>query len=423
VTALTTLLDTLESQFRPRDTLTLEPFLGFLKAIGDPHKTLPLTIHLAGTNGKGSTSALLRAILEAAGYRVHAYTSPHLVCMTERLVLAGEEITQSSLTELIEQFWDQAKACDLTWFEVITGVAFHAFASVPADVVLLETGLGGQYDATNVISDPRITVLTPISHDHHRFLGHSLGEIAQAKAGILKSGAVCVSASQPKEVLTVIKERVQQLGIPLSLQGQDWDITTNQDDDVLFQYQNEQHSLPKPNLLGPHQVQNAGTALAVLKAISEIFPVSEAAIKKGLGTVKWPGRLERIGETKDGAKVWYDVAHNPAATQAVQAFFKGRPGKKVLIFALLKSKDLETTLRPFLEGFDQLIFFSPQDPHRYHDPEAAQAIVHKNGGTCLLSPSLLQAFDLIHDASDILIAGSHYFAHELQELSSSLFLK
>ncbi len=331
--------DALEHKFISCNVLTVKPLLNFLNEIGSPHKSLPPTIHVAGTNGKGSTVAMLRAIYEAQGYKVHTITSPHLYCITERLVLASKTVSQETLWTTIKRHEKQAQAHQLSWYELMIGTSLSLCAQVRADVLLLEVGLGGEFDATNVIAAPVLSIITPISLDHSDFLGNNLKDIAQAKAGIIKKDCPVLSALQEPEVEKVLRD-------------------ISHSHNSLFIRASLDKNIPKPNLPGDHQQENASLVIEAIELLKNQLPVTKAALQKGLQNIKWPGRLEKLGKI-GRSRLWFDVAHNPAAAKTVQYFFRSYPGPKTLILALLKSKDARETLKPLIDCFDSLFFFKP----------------------------------------------------------------
>ena len=297
-----------------------------LKALGNPELKLPPVFHVAGTNGKGSTIAFLRAFLEAAGYRCHVYTSPHLVRFNERIRLAGALIGDDMLMALIKEV-EAAGMVDgvelpITNFEITTAIAFLAFSRVPADACLIEVGLGGRYDATNLFARPHATAVTRISRDHRQFFGDVLTDIAGEKAGIFKRGVPAIVAGQPDDG---VRERfireAQTVGAELTLHGRDWEVSPTA---TGFHYRGLKRSfdLPPPALAGRHQFMNAGTALAMIDA-SDSFTVPEAAVQRGLATVEWPGRLQRLTKgplpemLPPGWELWLDGAHNDSGGEAL----------------------------------------------------------------------------------------------------------
>ncbi|MFC7332525.1 bifunctional folylpolyglutamate synthase/dihydrofolate synthase [Rhodocista pekingensis] len=322
-----------------------------LARLGNPERRLPPLVHVAGTNGKGSTVAFLRAMLEAAGARVHVYTSPHLVQFNERIRLAGRLIDDETLAGLLEECERVNGDDPVTFFEITTAAAFRAFAEVPADICLLEVGLGGRLDATNVIERPAVSLLTRISMDHMQFLGGTLAEIAWEKAGILKPGAPAVAGPQADPVvLRVFRERAADLGVPLRSYGEGW---TARPHDGGFRFDSPARSLelPLPGLPGAHQILNAGLALAALEHLP--VAVDDEAAREGMRRVEWPARLQRLrrGPLTDalppGWELWLDGGHNDSAGEvlAVQAAaWADRPLD--LVFGMLGSKQPLDFLRP-----------------------------------------------------------------------------
>ncbi|MCF6197362.1 MAG: bifunctional folylpolyglutamate synthase/dihydrofolate synthase [Emcibacter sp.] len=294
-----------------------------LEKLGHPEDKLPPVIHVAGTNGKGSTVAYLRAILEAANLRVHVYSSPHLVRFAERIRLAGKIIDEGRLLNNLIACEKINGDTPITYFEITTAVALMAFAQSPADILLMEVGLGGRYDATNVIPTPAATIITHIGYDHQHFLGETLGEIAGEKAGILKRDVPAIVSQQSKDVLERIKREALQAHAPLYLGGQDW---TAYEEHGRFVYQDTDGllDLPMPGLIGAHQLENAGAAIAALRQV-EGFALSGEAVAKGLTDVHWPARMQRLksGPLVDvagsNAELWLDGCHNPSGGQAAAA--------------------------------------------------------------------------------------------------------
>ncbi len=330
-----------------------------LGRLGNPERRLPPVVHVAGTNGKGSVIAFLRALLEAAGYSTHAYTSPHLVHFNERIRLAGGAISDEALTALLEECETVNAGETITYFEITTAAGLLAFARAPADVLLLETGLGGRLDATNVVPRPALTVLTPVSVDHQHFLGETLAEIAGEKAGILKPGVVCVSAAQEGAAANVIAGRAAALGAPLVSGGRDWSVRRD-GGRLVFEGGGRVRNLPPPALAGAHQAENAALAVACLDHLQG-FAVPDAALAQGLAAAEWPGRLQRLirGPLVDtlpaGWEVWVDAGHNAAAAAALAAHarhWRSRPLH--LIFGILASKDPVAFLKPLAASTGRL---------------------------------------------------------------------
>jgi dihydrofolate synthase/folylpolyglutamate synthase len=322
-----------------------------LAALGNPHERVPPVVHVAGTKGKGSTVATMRACLEAAGYRVHAYISPHLVRFHERIRLAGSLIEEDALIALLEECERANGGAPITFFEITTAAAFLAFARNPADVLLLEVGMGGRLDTTNVVRRPAVTAIAPVSIDHVAFLGDTLAQIAGEKAGILKPGIIGVIAPQPQEAAAVIAARAAAIGAPLYRAGHEWRCGIA-GAGMRYEGARWRLDLPRPSLLGAHQILNAGTALACLENLRG-FTVPEAALAAGLRNIDWPARLQllRRGPVVEAlphdAELWLDGGHNPAAGEvlgAVAAEWRDRPLD--LVVGMLNTKDAAGFLRP-----------------------------------------------------------------------------
>ncbi|MFT4960724.1 MAG: dihydrofolate synthase/folylpolyglutamate synthase [Paracoccaceae bacterium] len=327
--------------------LTLDRVWRLLTALGDPQNDLPPVIHIAGTNGKGSTQAMIRAGLEGAGKTVHAYTSPHLARFHERIRVAGELISEPDLTAMLDECYAANTGETITYFEITTCAALLAFARTPADFTLLEVGLGGRLDATNIPEKPALTVITPVSIDHQQFLGDTLAKIATEKAGILKRGVTCIVGPQPNEAMEVIEHISARLGAPLLVYGQHWHVGTEHGR-LVYQDETGLLDLPLPVLPGAHQVQNAGIALAALRYLVQ----DEAAYELAMTQTFWPARMQRLktGPLLDAApdaELWLDGGHNAAAGEALAEVLKSMPDRPTyLICGMLNTKDVCGYLRP-----------------------------------------------------------------------------
>ena len=275
--------------------LSLDRLNNLLNALDNPQKRLPPVIHVAGTNGKGSTIAILRSIQNAAGLSIHAYTSPHLVHLNERFIIAGKEITEKSLIQTLTECENANAGAEITFFEIITAAGLLVFSKIKADLLLLEVGLGGRFDATNVVSNPILSIITPISLDHQQYLGDTLEKIAYEKAGILKEKRPAVIGQQGPEALKVIKLKAEETGSPLFIFQRDWNITETKSA-IKFEVEGSTSYFEKPNLKGIHQIQNAGIAIAATHYLKEVLPIKNGSIDQGLLTVKWPARLQKINE-------------------------------------------------------------------------------------------------------------------------------
>ena len=327
--------------------LTLDRVWRLLAALGHPERALPPVIHVAGTNGKGSTQAMMRAGLEAAGRRVHAYTSPHLVRFHERIRLAGHLIDETALAALL----DEAEAANgpdpITYFEITTCAALLGFARTPADALLLEVGLGGRLDATNVIDRPALCVITPVSMDHEAYLGPTLGAIAGEKAGILKPAVRAVIGPQSPAAMGVIEARAEAVGAPLFVANRDWQARRERDR-LIYEDDRGLLDLPLPALPGVHQIDNAGAAIAGLRLLGLDAAACEAAVMRP----EWPARMQRLtrgplAEGAPGIELWLDGGHNPGAGEALAATLAGMARRPThAICGMLNTKDVGGYMRP-----------------------------------------------------------------------------
>ncbi|WP_334064816.1 bifunctional folylpolyglutamate synthase/dihydrofolate synthase [Limimaricola cinnabarinus] len=400
--------------------LTLDRVWRLLAALGHPERRLPPVIHLAGTNGKGSTQAMIRAGLEASGDRVHAYTSPHLARFHERIRLAGELISEAALSDLLDRTHAANGPDPITYFEITTAAALLAFAETPAEWTLLETGLGGRLDATNVVERPALTVITPIDLDHQQYLGETLEEIAGEKAGILKRGVPCVVAPQHEAALGVIEAKAARLGAPLMAHGQHWHVTTEAGR-LIYQDERGLLDLPLPRLRGPHQIVNAGTAIASLRALGRDEAAAEAATR-----ASWPARMQRLtqGPLVDlagGAELWLDGGHNPAAGMALARSLAELPKRPThLVCGMLNTKDIGGYLRPLAGAAQALHAVSiPDEANTIPAAETAEAARAAGFETVTQAGGVAQAVREITaqaPSARILICGSLYLAgHVLRE--------
>lgn len=318
-----------------------------LARLGHPELRLPPVVHVAGTNGKGSVIALLRAMLEADGRRTHVYTSPHLVRFHERIRLAGEPIPEPDLLALLQACEVANGEAPITFFEITTAAAFLAFAEMPADVLLLEVGLGGRLDATNVIAEPALTAITPVSMDHMQYLGPTLPEIAFEKAGILKPGVTAVIGRQARAAAEVIDRRAAEVGAPLLRQGPEWDVAP-QGENFGFRDGAETLELPCPALVGAHQFDNAGQASVLARRLG----LPETAIAEGLRRAHWPARLQHltsgplVSSLPDGWQLWLDGGHNAQAGEILAAEAAGWAEPLDLIYGMLNTKAATDFLKP-----------------------------------------------------------------------------
>jgi dihydrofolate synthase/folylpolyglutamate synthase len=327
-----------------------------LAALGHPERRMGPVIHVAGTNGKGSTCAYLRAIAEAAGLKVHALASPHLVRFAERIRIAGSLISEEELGSRIDEVEAANAGRPISFFEITTALAFHAFAQDPADLCVVEVGLGGRFDGTNVFDAPAVSVITPVDYDHLEMLGPELAKIAWEKAGIIKPGRPVVAARQMDEALAVIEAEAQKLGAPVRLMGRDFDAYEERGR-LVVQLEDGLHDLPPPSLFGPHQFANAGLAVAAVETFGDAR-IDAAAIALGVSSAVWPGRFQPLNKgplgeqaRARGADLWLDGAHNPHAGKALAAAaarLAARDGRPVvLVVGMLGRKDASGFFRHF----------------------------------------------------------------------------
>jgi dihydrofolate synthase/folylpolyglutamate synthase len=423
-TASDAILDRL-SQLHPKIIdLSLDRVESLLAALGHPEQRLPPVVHVAGTNGKGSVIAFLRAMMEAAGLSVHVYTSPHLRRFHERVRIAGELIGEDRLAAVLEECEAANLGRNITYFEITTAAAFLAFARTPADAVLLETGLGGRLDATNVIARPAATAITPVSLDHMQYLGGNLAEIAGEKAGILKPETPCVVGPQAPEALAVIEARAAELGAPLLVHGRDWTFRRQGGAGGTGGFRLEGPAgagdYPLPALPGEHQIANAATALVAAQALPAL-PLSTESLRRGLREVSWPARLQRLSEGPLAARLpqswelWLDGGHNAAAGVAIAEALRGWPGMPLkLIYGMLNTKAARDFLAPLAPLAQALVAVPVPGEPASLTAEAAAAHAREAGIPASAADSVTEALER-HISSGpeparVLICGSLYLA-------------
>ncbi|WP_167730609.1 folylpolyglutamate synthase/dihydrofolate synthase family protein [Terasakiella sp. SH-1] len=394
--------------------LGLDRFQALLSRLDNPQDKIPPIIHVAGTNGKGSTIAFLRSLFETAGYRVHSFTSPHLIRPHECINLDGEDISEEFFKELLEETINANDGAALTVFEAITAAAFLAFSRSRGHIVLLETGLGGLGDTTNVVAKPLLTVLTPISYDHMEFLGKSLGEIAAHKAGILKPDVPCVMAKQDEEAYQSIREKAKELDIAWYREGREW-FVKKAGKQMIFEGWDGDSAWPRPGLSGDHQISNAGLALACLEALKATYHFPNEVILNGLQSVHWPGRLEQVETAQllaEGWELWLDGGHNESAAQALRSQIKKWNDKPLyLVMGMMKRKDSKAFLS-HIAGLADHVYTVPIDNQPSKKPEKLANQVLDAGGNATACEDLSLAFELIKAECDkpgrVLVCGSLY---------------
>jgi dihydrofolate synthase / folylpolyglutamate synthase len=412
-------LDRLATLSPGADILGLERITALLARLGNPHRALPPVFHVAGTNGKGSTCAYLRAALEASGRKVHVYTSPHLVRFNERIRVAGTLIDDALLAALLAEVLDSADGISPSFFEVTTAAAFLAFARTPADACVIEVGLGGRLDATNVIERPLVCGIAQLGLDHQQFLGERIEQIAAEKAGIAKPGVPLVTLDYPAAQSHAIEHVAEERGAHRIVRGTDW---TAEAQRGALHYRDAAGTLdlPLPRLPGAHQTMNAGLAIAMLRHQHELV-IPPTACRAAMGWAEWPARLQRLatgrlaGFVPDGGELWLDGGHNPAAGRAIAEFFRARlaPGQPFrIIMGLLANKDVHGFLEPFA-GMDAEIQAIPVPGHACHDAAEIAAAASPLGLS--VRPAVDAESALIEATRDgaaatILVAGSLYLA-------------
>jgi dihydrofolate synthase/folylpolyglutamate synthase len=420
------ILDRLNALYPKAIDLSLDRVWRLLADLGDPQDRLPPVVHVAGTNGKGSTVAYLRAISEAAGYRAHVYTSPHLVRFNERIRIAGSLIDDELLGELLAEVERINAGRPITFFEVTTAAAFLAFARVKADIVLLEVGLGGRLDATNVIRRPAVCAIAPVSFDHPDFLGDSVSKIAREKAGIFRAGVPAVIGPQPADAALAIEDSAAAAGTPLFRAGHEWSVKPR---DGGFRYAGRAtFDLPLPALPGRHQLDNAGLAIAAVEHLAG-FAIEPSHIAEGLQRVEWPARLQRLRHgplvalLPPGGELYLDGGHNESGGAALADWASTRGDEKQLdvVLAMRSNKAADAflaRLAPHVRRLRSLSF--PAEPG-WLPAETVAALARGTGiGDATGAPNAATAVaDLVARSSEparILICGSLYFAgHILAE--------
>lgn len=402
----------------PREIdLTLGRLERLLARLGNPEAKLPPVFHVAGTNGKGSTVAFIRAGLEAAGLRVHCYTSPHLVRFNERIRLAGTLIDDEALGELLRELLSRNGGQPITFFEITTALAFLAFSRVPADACVIEVGLGGRMDATNVLQRPLVTGIAALGLDHQQFLGDTILAIAGEKTGIAKRGVPLVTARYPSAVAARIAEVAGVAGAKLHLRGHDWDVA-GYEGHLHYRDGAGRLELPLPRLAGQHQIENAGLAVAMLRAQS-VLPVPDAALKAAMGWAEWPARLQRITEgplfdlLPRGSELWVDGAHNPSAGRALSSAVLAMkpPLPLLMVVGMLASKDHDGFLKCF-PAATKLIAV-PVEGHAGVPPFELAAKAAAAGLDAVTAETLAEALARLGQPARVLVCGSLHLAGTL----------
>lgn len=408
--------------------LSLDRTVDLLARLGRPQDRLPPVVHVAGTNGKGSVIAVLRAIAEAAGLKVHVYSSPHLVRFAERIRLAGEIIDEDALTALLETCEAANEGRPITFFEITTCAAFKAFSETPADLLLLEVGLGGRLDSTNVVDAPAATAITPVSLDHEQFLGSGLAAIAGEKAAIQKLGAPSIIGPQAEEAMRVIVRAAERAGAPLARWGHEWRAAPRAAGGFRFTSAAWSGDLPAPGLPGRHQIDNAATAVALALALRDQgFDLPDAAIAAGVAGASWPARLQRLtrgpaAKALPGWEIRLDGGHNPAAGAALAAEARAWAARERglgrglhLVCGMLNSKAAADFLAPLAPHAASLTAIAiPGEPNSLSAAELAEMARAAGHREVTTAPGPEAAFTALGQRESgparLLICGSLYLA-------------
>lgn len=419
-------LDRLEKLSLGGDSLGLERISELLERLGRPQDKLPPVFHVAGTNGKGSTCAFLRAILEAEGLKVHMYTSPHLVRFNERIRIAGKLISDAYLAKLLKRVLNQSKDIQPTFFEATTAVALLAFSEKKADACVIEVGLGGRLDATNVIEKPLVCGIAGLGMDHRQWLGRRVTDIAAEKAGIAKADVPLVTQRYPPLAAQQVQQRAEAVGAQWIGRGALWDMRVIRGN-IRHRDRGGAMKLPMPGLPGRHQAENAALAVAMLRN-QDVLSIGEKAFVQGIRDANWPARLQKLGDgplterLAKGSEIWVDGGHNASAARMVTEFVRrSLPGDLplALLFASLKSKDPRAMLKPF-RGLPQRVYTLPIADHEHHSPEALAELAEEMGFEASASSTLKQALRQVKGRSRVLVFGSLYLAGEALEANEEI---
>ena len=420
------LIDRQATQYVDNDYLSLDRISALLDKLGRPQDRLPPVFHVAGTNGKGSTCAFLRAALEASGSQVHAFTSPHLVRYNERIRIAGQLIDDAQLAELMSRVVDANDEIGASLFEINTAVAFLAFADTPAEVCIMEVGLGGRLDATNVVDKPLVCGIASLGLDHQAFLGKTMIEVAAEKAGIAKRGVPLVTQLYPPALADKINEIAHAAGAIWAGRGRDWHASVR-GDTIRYRDRHGELELPLPRLPGKHQAMNAALAVAMLRHQS-VIAVPPSALSAAMGWANWPARLQQIHGgplfhmLPRGSELWVDGGHNPSAARLVanyanQHWHDGLP--LTLLFASLKAKDAAGTLRPFKRIAAEVLTL-PIHGHECRSPQELAQLAESMGLPARARSGLGDAMTAMRKPARVLVFGSLYLAGELLALNGPL---
>jgi len=406
--------------------LSLDRLKKLLKKLGEPHLKIPPTIHIAGTNGKGSVVSFLRSIFETSKLKVHTYTSPHLVKFNERIRLNSKIITNNLLSSLLEECEDLNNGEEITFFEITTAAAFLAFHRNQSDLILIETGLGGRFDATNVIKDPLCCVFTPISMDHMNFLGTTLNSIANEKLGIIKKNSITIIAKQKTLVKKLIRKEAERKSNLIYEEGKDWGVTSLKKNSFNFIFCNRKYEFSKPSLYGDHQIENASTAIASIMSQKQ-FKVQDKLINKAIRNTSWPARMQNLDSGKlkrkigDKFEIWLDGGHNTHASEMISKILDSWDDESlILVLGMVTGKDPINFLKKLINKLALLIIL-PIDDHQYIQPYEIKNNISKiykkkiDVDCCLNINEAIEIIKKKVDRGKVLICGSLYLAGQTLE--------
>lgn len=396
-----------------KKTYDLNTMAILLSRLGNPHQKLPPVIHIAGTNGKGSTQSYIKAIFEDAGYKVHSYTSPHLLYFNERITLASNLIEDDYLFEICERTRMAAETSDLqvTFFEGTTAAAFLAFSEVKADVVILETGMGGRVDSTNVIAKPAVTIITPISYDHMEYLGRALPIIACEKGGIIKPGVPCVISAQEDDVYAILSDICEKLRAPIHAFEYDFGVEKTANGFKILGIDLDDEEFPMPSLAGNHQIINASSSIVAISKLKN-FNITSNNMKNGISNAKWPGRLQKI---KDG--LFADCAHNQGGAFVLSAWAQENLENDIsLILGMTKNRNVLEFLEPFIGVISNVFCVGiKSEPSAYSADKLAE-LAAKSGINTIICQSLQEALTLsCAKSKNVIVTGSIYLIADLHK--------
>lgn len=390
-----------------------------MEHLGNPHRKLPPVIHVAGTNGKGSSCAILQSLFKEAGYKTHTYTSPHIREFNERISIAGDRISDDYLFDLLEKIRaiTERENLDNSFFEITTAAAFLAFSEKDADVTIIEAGLGGRLDATNIVTDPLATIITPISLEHSEYLGPNTRIIAGEKAGIIKPNIPCIISAQEDQVFDVLLGICEKMGAPSIAFSYDFMIEKRGSGFSLEGQNFAKQNFPSPSLLGDHQILNAGVIIAgILSGAFKGFNISKEHIDAGIQKIKWPARIEKI--KVGGQEVIIDGAHNESGANALAHYARDNlKGKVSIILGMTNNRDALAFAAPFKDLVDNIFTVQVRSEASSYMPEKLAEMLGPLGVKTISCVNLEEALDKAHKASEhVIVTGSLFLAADVYKL-------